>query len=212
MGFDYAWAFRDCPWCGLRDAQMTVRVADADFGTSDGRKIRYWSFLSCPRCAGFIALETSAPNHAPEIRSQFPEHGSEINVESLPPDVEAYYRGAIRVMQAGVPDAAAVQLRRTLEAAAAHHGVDSGALVQRIKRLIAEGKITNEFGDVLHHIREVGNVGAHAGESAVDDETAERALRFTTQVLRNLFEIPAQLKAIGPESGRDDETEEPQTT
>ena len=36
-------------------------------------------------------------------------------------------------------------------------------------------------------------VGAHA--SHVDEKTARRALQFTTQVLRNLFEIPPELAA-----------------
>ena len=36
-------------------------------------------------------------------------------------------------------------------------------------------------------------VGAHA--SHVDEKTARRALQFTTQVLRNLFEIPAEVTA-----------------
>jgi hypothetical protein len=119
-----------------------------------------------------------------------------VRVEHLPPDVEDYYRDAIRVLEAGVPDAAAVQLRRTLAAAAAHHGIDSGALVARIKELIKAGLITKDFGDLLDHIRKVGNVGAHAGDERVDEETARRALRFTTQVLRNLFEIPAELAAL----------------
>lgn len=52
---------------------------------------------------------------------------------------------------------------------------------------------------MLDHVRQVGNVGAHAGDQAVDEETARLALRFTTQVLRNLFEIPAELKALNPD-------------
>jgi hypothetical protein len=39
-------------------------------------------------------------------------------------------------------------------------------------------------------IRVLAAVGVQA--SHVDEETARRALQFTTQVLRNLFEIPAE--------------------
>jgi hypothetical protein len=199
MGFDQSWAFRDCPWCGLRDAQMTVRMQNAPFASNDQAKVRHWAVLSCPRCCGFIALETNEPGASPEILKQFPEAGAEVNVAHLPPDVEGNYRDAIRVLEAGVPGAAAVQLRRTLEAAASHYGVTSGPLVQRIEKLIEAGNITTQFGDVLHHIRDVGNVGAHATDVNVDEETARRALRFTTQILRNLFEIPAELSAIAPD-------------
>jgi hypothetical protein len=45
-------------------------------------------------------------------------------------------------------------------------------------------------------------VGAHA--SHVDEKTARRALQFTTQVLRNIFEIPAEL---APRSEPEDEPE-----
>jgi hypothetical protein len=47
-------------------------------------------------------------------------------------------------------------------------------------------------------IRVLEAVGAHA--SHVDEKTARRGLQFTTQVLRNVFEIPAEPAArSGPE-------------
>ena len=51
-------------------------------------------------------------------------------------------------------------------------------------------------------IRVLEAVGTHA--SHVDEKTARRALQFTTQILRNLFEIPAQVAA---RSEREDEPE-----
>jgi len=98
-----------------------------------------------------------------------------------------------------------VQLRRTLEAAAAHFNVAERTLVKSIQKLIEAGLITKAFGDVLDHIRQVGNVGAHASDEKVDEETARRALRFTTQVLRNLFEVPAELKALNQPAITSDE-------
>lgn len=196
MTFDQTWRFRNCPWCGLRDAQFNLLSADLGAEHLGTGAARWWSVMSCPRCAGVVVIETSPPNATPEIRITLPDEGAEVRIAHLPPDVAAYYSAAVRVLEAGVPDAAAVQLRRTLEAAAAHRGVAKGPLVQRIERLIEDGLITTDFGKVLDHIREVGNVGAHAGDARVDEETARRALRFTTQVLRNLFEIPAELEAI----------------
>lgn len=78
--------------------------------------------------------------------------------------------------------------------------------MKRIEELIERGLITQPFGEALDHVRQVGNVGAHAGEERVDEETARRALRFTTQVLRNLFEVPAELAKI--EASIDDEAAE----
>lgn len=51
---------------------------------------------------------------------------------------------------------------------------------------------------MLDRIRKLGNIGAHAGDEDVDEDSARQALRFTTQVLRNLFEIPAELGITYP--------------
>ncbi|GAB2524062.1 hypothetical protein GCM10026982_58510 [Nocardiopsis aegyptia] len=99
-------------------------------------------------------------------------------------------------MGAGVPDGAAVQLRRTLEAAASHHDVSERNLVQSIEKLIDKGLVTRDFGEVLQHIRKIGNMGAHATDERLGEEEVERALRFTVQVLKNLFEVPGELEEL----------------
>ena len=197
MTWSGEFAFRDCPWCGLKDAQMNVLATDVNAGRRRGAS-RVWAFVSCPRCAGVVTLETSGQGARPEVRMVIPDDnriGAQVGY--LPDDVAKFYGDAQRVLDAGVPDAAAVQLRKTLEAAAAHFNIDSGPLVDRIKELISFGMITQPFGDVLDHIRKLGNVGAHSSDEVVNEEDAQRALRFTTQVLRNLFEIPAELAAVG---------------
>lgn len=186
--------YRDCPWCGVRDAQFRLQ-AEVASGPQTGGKIRTFHVLTCPRCAGALLIES--PNGGVGEIAVLPDAGASVGIRHLPPDVERYYRDAQKVMHAGVPDAVAVQLRRTLEAAAAHHGVSpSRRLVGQVQELIDRGLITASFGKVLDHIRQVGNVGAHYTDEQLDDATIERAFAFTTQVLRNLFEIPAELAAI----------------
>jgi len=73
-------------------------------------------------------------------------------------------------------------------------------LVASVERLIEKNLITAQFGGVVHHVRKVGNLGAHATDERVTQEEAERAIRFTTQVLRNLFEIPAELARLQAEA------------
>jgi hypothetical protein len=77
--------------------------------------------------------------------------------------------------------------------------------------LIKAGLITKQFSEALHYIRNIGNVGAHATDEKLDEPTVRRALRFTTQALRNLFEIPAELEALQREEEEaegGDETQE----
>lgn len=161
------------------------------------RPVRIYCCVACPRCAGIVVIEANyEPDNVHLVVSVSPERRLATDVGGLPADVASYYGDAIVVLEAGVPDAAAVQLRRTLEAAAAHFGVRSSNLVRAIEQLIANGLVTQQFGKVLHHIRAVGNIGAHASDARVDQASAERALRFTTQVLRNLFEVPAELLSL----------------
>lgn len=160
--------------------------------------------LHCPRCGGPVVLETDPPNSAlDEVLGIVPEGRREADVEHLPDDVKDYYSQAVRALDADLPDAAAVALRRTLEAAASHFSHDERVLVKRIQGLIDDGLVTKQFGDVLHHVRRIGNIGAHASDVRIDDDQAKSVLSFTRQVLRNLFEIPAQLAAL--EGGGDED-------
>src|SRR6185503_7057771 len=90
----------------------------------DGQTARWWTPLSCPRCGGVIAIEHSAPNTGAVFLGSIPQ-GSEAatGVRHLPPGIEDTNRDAIRALHAGVPSAAAVLLRRTLEGAAAHYDI-----------------------------------------------------------------------------------------
>ena len=173
---------------------------------SMGRQ-HFWMLLGCPRCGGAVTVKHNSSNdplHS-ELNVIPTSTDDQYRVSDAPEDVENYYRDAIRVLQVGVPDAAAVQLRRTLEAAAAHFGVKSFPLVKAVRELIAQGLITAKFGDVLGHVRELGNMGAHATDRRLTQEEVERALRFTTQVLRNLFEVPAELGRLGAAPDPEDE-------
>ncbi len=142
-------------------------------------------------------LETNGGNEMPpKVKLAFPEDARiAAEVRSLPDDVAKFYADARRALDAGIPDAAAVELRKTLEAAAARFDVNEKTLVRSIEKLIKQGLVTKQFGEVLDRVRKVGNVGAHASDEAVDQATAEQVLRFTTQVLRNLFEIPGELRS-----------------
>jgi hypothetical protein len=117
MGWGHELAFRDCPWCGLRDAQMIPVVTDA-VATPPRVTSRVWSMVTCPRCGGAILLETNPLNHMPAmVERAVPEDGhAGQEVRHLPTEVARFYGDAQRVLDANVPDAAAVALRKTLEA------------------------------------------------------------------------------------------------
>ena len=179
---------------GIRDAQ-------------DER--HFWAALSCPRCGKVTTIEMSmehevnsgdstiAPTSDVIVLRAIPSgEDADVSVGHLPDDVRGFYQDAFRVLQAGVPDAAAVQLRKTLEAAAAHKGIREQQLVTSIRKLVEDGYVTLDFKDVMTHIRQIGNSGAHYTDVLLTAPEVERSLRFTTQVLRNLFEVPGELNEL----------------
>ena len=136
MPFSGDWVFLDCPWCGLRDAQMHCLSMNLS-ADRRGSTPRYWSVISCPGCGGAILIEHTPPNYPQaQLLKVVPEPRADVRVEHPPDAVRKHYEDAIRVLEA------------------------------------------------------VGGQAAH-----VDEKTARRALQYTTQVLRNVFEIPAELAA-----------------
>jgi len=202
MSFHMSMAMRSCGYCGLKRAQMRVLLEDQSAVALNGID-RWQSVVQCPDCAGITVIEHTDDKMGGDLafRSYPADRESELEVGHLPDEVGRFYSNAQRALSTGLPDSAAVELRRTIEAAAAHFEVKRGVLADSIKELIKQGFVTKPFGDVLTHIRLVGNRGAHVDDVPVPAEAAEQALRFTTQLLRNLFEVPAELKQISAADG-----------
>lgn len=145
-------------------------------------------------------------NHSVPMREEvtplrrFPEEFEGKHINHLPESISRYFRNAQIVLSAGVPSAAAVELRRTLEASAAHFGATGGALVKQIQKLIDDGLVTRQFGEAMTHVRKIGNVGAHATDEELSVRDIELASRFTEQLLRNLFEVPGELLGLREET------------
>lgn len=193
MGLPGDAIYRDCVWCGTKSLQMLILAATTKVRNSKGFE-REWTWVVCPRCAGVVSLETQPGRSL--LLAEVPKHTTDVDVEYLPENVEEYYRNAIIVLNTGVSSAAAVELRRTLEAAVKHKGINVKPLAKAIEKLVNDGWVTKDFKDVLTHVKKIGNVGAHAGEDSISESEVRLAMKFTTQILRNLFEIPAELEKL----------------
>jgi hypothetical protein len=59
------------------------------------------------------------------------------------------------------------------------------------------GRITAEFADVVRHVKTLRNVGAHFKPTEkVTKGDALVAMKFTAQLLRNLYELPGELAML----------------
>ncbi len=201
MGFAGEMAFRDCPWCGLRDAQMSVltqRLQSTPQVQGGPGKPRTFAVLACPRCGSPIVVETNPHNESPgkEI-SVFPETEHRTSIAHVPDEVMKEFVDAQRALDAQLHSSAAVSLRKCLEGAALQFEIEDRTLAKRIEQLAEKGLVTEAFKSAAHITRGVGNAGAHFGQGdEVEELEVRRAMKFTEQLLRSLFEIPGEVNAL----------------
>lgn len=195
MSYSAEFLYMDCPWCSTKNIAMNKHGNTTNVATS-GSANRQWTFSSCPRCGGAVLIETTVDNLPILIQTVPQANQNNANIKHLPTDVASYYTNAITALNAGIPSSSAVELRRTLEAAAKHQGVEEKTLVKAVHKLVEMGLVTKSFESVLSHVRKIGNQGAHASDEQLSEHEVRSAMEFTTQILRNLFEVPEELKLI----------------
>jgi len=84
--------------------------------------------------------------------------------------------------------------RRTLEAIAVDKGETTGVLAERLKKLAARGVLQPTLADWAKEVRLVGNTGAHFDPiDTVSKADAEQLNAFVRELLRYLYELPAEL-------------------
>lgn len=216
--------FGDCPHCGFQHLQFSV-VWTNQHVKAVARAGRPWAAIACPRCGGVTALEMSPTGTLQSPGADIPDQtwvslvarypegdAARLRIDHLPDSIGTYFANAQRVLAAGVNSSAAVELRRTLEAATNHFNAGGNKpLFQQIKKLIDDGLVTRQFGEALTYVRKIGNAGAHAGEEVLSDRDLQACMRFTELLLRNLFEVPGALAELQDEASESDEEIEGRT-
>ncbi|MDH2311455.1 DUF4145 domain-containing protein [Methylobacterium brachiatum] len=149
------------------DAMLSTVIADARDLSAHGLKLnKFWPEAQKPR---------------------IPDH--------LDPDAARALLQAERNFEiAGNEEAAATMYRRALEVSlkkAFPGGPDN--LSRHIKKLVADGKLTDTIGDWADHIREIGNEAVH--ETGPLDRNDLIAMReFTDAVLRYAISLPKEIE------------------
>jgi hypothetical protein len=84
--------------------------------------------------------------------------------------------------------------RRTLEAITVDKGETSSNLASRLQSLAVKGVLHPTLADWAREVRLIGNSGAHfdvINQVALDD--AQQLASFVSELLRYLYELPADL-------------------
>ena len=95
MAWSDSFRFRDCPWCGVKEAQFRIIAGPGlKVETTDGT--RWWTVVACPRCGSPVSLRHNDPDHAEaKLIAAFPDKRRESDVRHLPEGVVESYREAI---------------------------------------------------------------------------------------------------------------------
>lgn len=190
----------ECPYCGL--FHQFNKASNITVGTAAGN-VDTFAF-QCLNMKGECDRVHIVVNDAGRITRYPPAQPHKI--PGAPPLVMGAYAEAVVVLEAGAPRAAATMIRRTVASAASNQGVpeedEKGRwipLLDRIDQL--KDKLLPATHEAAKAAKLLGDAGAHEEAEerlgAVDEDTVRGTIAVVRIFLSNLYELPAQVKAIG---------------
>lgn len=116
--------------------------------------------------------------------------------KDVPESIGDAFREAAVTLAVKCPRSSVVMAGRALEAVAVDKGETKGRLVDRLKALGEKGVLQPSLADWATEVRLLRNVGAHDfdPQKPVSVEDAKELLGFVRELLKYLYELPADLK------------------
>jgi len=204
-----------CPRCNKQSSFeitgfMPVTFDGGVLHGSDGRKSPTYServsVLVCRHCKqGVVVIEEE---YVGDLPSKQQSSGGSIshrgfhwwplpNIDlssDIPKEIAGAFSEAATALLADCPRASAVMARRTIEAIAVDKGQNTGSLAQRLSKLGSEGILHPTLIEWTKEVRLIGNQGAHFDLiDTVSKEDAQQLLDFIRELLKFLYELPAEL-------------------
>lgn len=186
-----------CPVC-LREGTLDQRGADLQLA----QRSMAWSLNDpatgeriCPNpdCAALIYL-VYIPSRA-EVIASYPPERIDFDASALPPVVQEPLEEAINCHANECFPAAAVMVRRTLEAVCEDQGATGDDLYKRIERLGKEIVLPKGMIKALHNLRLLGNDAVHV-EARVYAEVGKREVEVAVDVAKTILQATYQMDAI----------------
>jgi Domain of unknown function (DUF4145) len=154
-----------------------------------------WGLLRCVTCSKptLVEYRVEEPEIFPEEKILYP--AAETPLPNLPQKVEKAYAAALSVRSIE-PNACAVLVGRTLEAACNHEKAQGSTLAQKLNYLAQNGRIPNTLAEMALHLKELRNLGAHDAEDEVTQEDVPIIVDFLKAILEYLYIAPAKIEAV----------------
>jgi uncharacterized protein DUF4145 len=186
-----------CPVC-LREGTLDQRGVDLQLaqrnkGWSNNQPATGERICPNPDCAALIYL-VYTPNKA-EVIASYPPERLDFDASALPPAVQAPLEEAIDCHAGECYPAAAVMVRRTLEAVCEDQDASGEDLYKRIENLGKKIVLPKGMIKALHNLRLLGNDAVHV-EARVYAEVGKREVEVAVDVAKTILQATYQMDAI----------------
>ncbi|MGD0204380.1 MAG: DUF4145 domain-containing protein [Candidatus Bathyarchaeia archaeon] len=124
--------------------------------------------------------------------------------EAIPKEVADDLIEAIKCENISASKATVTQCRRAMQTTCLLKGTPNADLIDQIDELEAKRIINPTLKDMAHTIRMIGNWGAHPQNDPLRDVTLEDAseiLKFTSELLDEVFVRPARIRELKTKKG-----------
>ncbi len=161
-------------------------------------RTRSWEVFECVTCSKPTLIEDDMVlNDAdlPEGNRIVLYPSVDTPLTNLPGKIEKAYAAAIKVKNIE-PNACAVLVGRTLEAACNHEQAQGTTLAQKLNHLAQNGRIPNTLAEMARQLKELRNLGAHDAEDEVTEQDVPIILDFLEAILEYLYVAPAKVEAV----------------
>jgi len=138
-----------------------------------------YTLSRCPACRNL----NLAVSDLEEDTAQVLWPGGEKSLVGLPPKVDSAYKAALSVKNID-SNAFGVLIRRLLEMVCIDRAAQGRVLNDQLRDLVTKGEIPERLANMAQQLRQLGNIGAHAG--AGDLTTAE--VPFLDELCRAILE------------------------
>ncbi len=183
-----------CPICGDRGTLDVLGIQGQDLTVTSRERGLHLGSRRCPNpeCHAHIFV---AYNEGGELIVSYPPEVIDFDATNLPDKVLAALVEAIQCHAVGSYSAAALMVRKTLEAMCENRGAEGANLKERIDALRGKVTLPDELIDGLQVLRLLGNDAGHV-EARVYDEVGEDEARLAIEIAKQVLETVYQRTAL----------------
>jgi hypothetical protein len=178
-----------CPHC-LREVRFDILA-----NTQHGPMLHH--IQKCQACGELVYRQINIEEQGHTL-AQWPPKGIRPAHPAVPAPIAADWLEAHLCLSIRAFRGAAAMARRAVQGVAVEQGAKDATLNAQLRELKATATLHPTMVEWADHIRLLGNVGAHPGADGletVSEDEAREVVRFLDELLRWLYELPAETAA-----------------